>query len=822
MGLLTDCIGLSTILRNRGVNQKMLEYALYISTFSNLALRYTVGSSLFLCDLLIRQFNKVFLHDDKQKLSEVWAKFSPPLKKEHVGAELSPQMLSDLLLVEPQKEVIDCFAKRKFYSQSLSRYHKRNDQHLGSIDPIPVECDFLASLYLGFNGAKMTKEQFEELEKSIRNTPALSLARRIPQHGNLNALRKRLFDLGIHNDLISIIRRKYFPELYWDKNLTTAKEHLDTIDLPHEVAQVVRKAWGAADGVDKVTELVRKQQVDVSMAESAVHCGATSEHYPASTPKSKHNQLISGNVEERQSLLDYYNKMVDNKEITEGQLLEVFGLQEDQLRSVFQPIARILMVFSYYLKTGDLLSENETPQFFENMFCKKDWESLRNNEDVSVETLIKLLILIINYMESHPFFLFRNICRIPYSWADTEHFTVSFNYLENSFDIFLSKDLTFTDFSSVSLKFPLCFITDQLVDFELNTNLEMVQVSCVSTNPPYHAFHELVLHSLIRQGYILRSGTKLGKLQILCLNSKVKFVPIQYPQKLINQLANKNEEIKITNSRKNLSDTLARLILLKQNKVQFLTEGNLYDTGSKQVHVQMLAQVANVNEDLIPKKNGKFKKYDDTIARLNAIIMGQYLIRSNMSIEPDDVKEFQNSDPFLKNIISQLQENPPAKNVDQSFVLIKQLLFKIEMIFGERVYKLCLPPIICEQILLILHDSVKAHLSRENLVNHFNRNFFTRGITDISKKIVSKCLHCSLNLRKRKLSVKGQNRTYEKSLAPGQLWFLDVLVLPRSSSGNAFVLVFTERLSSYIAALPLKNITNQSVCEALSQFREPS
>ena len=231
--------------------------------------------------------------------------------------------------------------------------------------------------------------------------------------------------------------------------------------------------------------------------------------------------------------------MIDNKEITEGKLLEVFGLQENQLKTVLQPIAKILMVFSYYLKTGDLLSGNETPQFFANMFCKKDWESLKNNEDVSVETLIKLLILIIDYMESHPFFLFRNICRIPYSWADTEHFTVTFNHSENSFDIFLSKDLTFTNFSSVSLKFPLCFLTDQLVDFELNASLEMVQVSCVSSNPPYHVFHELVLHSLIRQGYILRNKTKLGKLKILCLNAKVKFVPIQYPHRLIHQLANK-------------------------------------------------------------------------------------------------------------------------------------------------------------------------------------------------------------------------------------------------------------------------------------------
>merc|ERR1711954_127030 len=370
----------------------------------------------------------------------------------------------------------------------------------------------------------------------------------------------------------------------------------------------------------------------------------------------------------------------------------------------------------------------------------------------------------------------------------------------------------------ISLKFPLCFLVDQLIDFELNESIEIIQVSCINTNPPYHKYHELVLHSLIRQGYILRKGTKLGKLQILCLNKKVKFVPLQYPEKLLNQLANKTEELKTTNSRRNSSNTLARLLLLKQNKVQYLLEGNLYDTGSKQVHVKMLANLADVNENLIPRKNGKFKNYNDTIDRLNAIIMGQYLIRSNMCIEPDDVKEFQNNDPYLQKIISQLQEDPPAKNVDKSFVLIKQLLFKIEMIFGERIYKLCLPPLICGQILQILHDSVKSHLPRESLVNHFNKNFFTRGITDISKKIVSKCLHCSLNIKKRKLNVKGENRTHGENLVPGQIWYLDVLVLPRSSSGNAFALVFTERLSSYVSALPLKNITNQAVCEAFRKF----
>ena len=185
----------------------MLEYALFLSTFSNLHVRYTVGSSLFYCDLLTRQFNKVELCNNKAKISEVWANFPPPVQRRFIGAQLTPQMLSDLLLASPHQERIDCFAKRSFYEQQLSRYHKRNEDHLQSMDPIPIEAEFLSSLYLGFNGLDLTPQEFRELEQNIKNAPAQALAKRIPANGNLNELRKTLFGLNIHRDLVDVMRR---------------------------------------------------------------------------------------------------------------------------------------------------------------------------------------------------------------------------------------------------------------------------------------------------------------------------------------------------------------------------------------------------------------------------------------------------------------------------------------------------------------------------------------------------------------------------------------------------------------------------------------
>ena len=122
--VLTDCIGLSHILRSSNNSSRLLEYAIYLETFSNLSLRYSVGSSLFLADLITRQFNKVHLENNEEKLSEMWSQVHPPVKKEYVGSVLTPEMLTDLLITKPPYgEYLDVFSKRKFYSQSLTRYH---------------------------------------------------------------------------------------------------------------------------------------------------------------------------------------------------------------------------------------------------------------------------------------------------------------------------------------------------------------------------------------------------------------------------------------------------------------------------------------------------------------------------------------------------------------------------------------------------------------------------------------------------------------------------------------------------------------------------
>ena len=91
---------------------------------------------------------------------------------------------------------------------------------------------------------KMSPQQYNEVIRSIKNFPARHLARK-PTNGNLNALRKSLFDANLESELIKVMQKKYFPHLCYSREKITANQCLNELDLPVEVARIVRAAWKA-------------------------------------------------------------------------------------------------------------------------------------------------------------------------------------------------------------------------------------------------------------------------------------------------------------------------------------------------------------------------------------------------------------------------------------------------------------------------------------------------------------------------------------------------------------------------------------------------
>ena len=133
-------------------------------------------------------------------------KYSPPADKKHVGAKLKPEQFTDLCLSKPVADYIDCFSRRSFYDQNVSRYFNISLSKMSS--SIPRELLFLATLYASWNNENLTSAQFNEAEKKLEQFPSAALAKKI-DNKNLISLRKKLFKLKIHSQLIVVLRQKY-------------------------------------------------------------------------------------------------------------------------------------------------------------------------------------------------------------------------------------------------------------------------------------------------------------------------------------------------------------------------------------------------------------------------------------------------------------------------------------------------------------------------------------------------------------------------------------------------------------------------------------
>ena len=134
----------------------------------------------------------------------------------------------------------------------------------------------------------------------------------------------------------------------------------------------------------------------------------------------------------------------------------------------------------------------------------------------------------------------------------------------------------------------------------------------------------------------------------MSLEKKSRFVPLKISGPILSKMAQKSNILKTFNARKNLSDTLSSLLLLKQNDIQEATEMGLHNKQSRQIYITSVMNTAQVREEFMPrdKHNRKILPYNGLISKLNSIILGQYFIRNSMNISPEDVIEIQKADPF--------------------------------------------------------------------------------------------------------------------------------------------------------------------------------
>ena len=89
----------------------------------------------------------------------------------------------------------------------------------------------------------------------------------------------------------------------------------------------------------------------------------------------------------------------------------------------------------------------------------------------------------------------------------------------------------------------------------------------------------------------------------------------------------------------------------------------------------------------------------------------------------------------------------------------------------------------------------------------------------MATKVVKTCIICQIckNSYKRKQIWKA--RTFESDVTPGKIICSDIVYLPRDcSTQDKYLVLFTDRLTSFVSGVPLKILNSNSVANALYQY----
>ena len=77
------------------------------------------------------------------------------------------------------------------------------------------------------------------------------------------------------------------------------------------------------------------------------------------------------------------------------------------------------------------------------------------------------------------------------------------------------------------------------------------------------------------------------------------------------------------------------------------------------------------------------------LENLNSLLLGQYLMKSGLSITKRDLIEMQNSDKNVSAKITQMTEQNVS--VLNNFELHQGILYKVKMVYEQKAVRLCLP-----------------------------------------------------------------------------------------------------------------------------------
>ena len=147
-------------------------------------------------------------------------------------------------------------------------------------------------------------------------------------------------------------------------------------------------------------------------------------------------------------------------------------------------------------------------------------------------------------------------------------------------------------------------------------------------------------------------------------------------------------------------------------------------------------------------------------------------------------------------------------------------MYKIQALFGDKIhYRFCLPNYVAEGILDHHHNKLNNHFNVNQTRLYFNSSFYATELDKVSNKVVKSCIICQICKNSYKRKQIGKARTFESDVTPGKIICSDIVYLPRDcSTQDKYLVLFTDRLTSFVSGVPIKILNSNSVANALYQY----
>ena len=173
----------------------------------------------------------------------------------------------------------------------------------------------------------MTLTQYHELENLLRNFPAQAQARQL-KNSNLVELRKTLGQMGVHREMMAILRNKYFPPSKTEETVTVEDE-MERLDLSTLVQQKISeclKRAGKSAAKTKINKYHKEMELPVEVQQ--VVDGQESQTQPAQHLEVQ--AFLVGEADTCQqfpSTQDYLSGLIDIDKLSDTEICKLFGLE---------------------------------------------------------------------------------------------------------------------------------------------------------------------------------------------------------------------------------------------------------------------------------------------------------------------------------------------------------------------------------------------------------------------------------------------------------------------------------------------------------------